>query len=93
MYAHKCLWFPAVQYLQVRVANTPGKKLEHQGIKVQLLGQIELKTERGSPNDFLALGRHCMLAAPHVTSICGRIFVLMRQPHPYVQLIHNQGLH
>jgi len=46
--------------MQIRVANTPGKKVEHQGIKVQLLGQIELKTERGSPNDFLALGGPCM---------------------------------
>ncbi|KAA6417127.1 MAG: subunit of retromer complex [Trebouxia sp. A1-2] len=42
---------------EIRVANTPGKKVEHQGIKVQLLGQIELKTERGTPNDFLALVR------------------------------------
>ena len=42
--------------LQIKVANTPGKKVEHQGIRVQLLGQIELKTERGSPQDFLALG-------------------------------------
>ena len=44
--------------LQIKVANTPGKKVEHQGIRVQLLGQIELKTERGSPQDFLALGKH-----------------------------------
>lgn len=47
--AHGC-------FLQIRVANTPGKKVEHQGIKVQLLGQIELKTDRGNPHDFLALG-------------------------------------
>ena len=44
--------------LQIRVANTPGKKVEHQGIKVQLLGQIELKTDKGNPHDFLALGKH-----------------------------------
>ncbi len=59
---HKCSCHSAAQLLQIRVANTPGKKVEHQGIKVQLLGQIELKTERGSPNDFLALGRSCMHA-------------------------------
>lgn len=41
---------------QIKVANAPGKKLEHQGIRVQLLGQIELKSERGAPNDFLSLG-------------------------------------
>lgn len=56
--------------LQVRVANTPGKKVEHQGIKVQLLGQIELKTDRGNPHDFLALGMHyhplmCPLSVHH----------------------------
>ncbi|KAL3158408.1 hypothetical protein ABBQ38_010643 [Trebouxia sp. C0009 RCD-2024] len=42
---------------EIRVANTPGKKVEHQGIKVQLLGQIELKTDRGNPHDLLALVR------------------------------------
>lgn len=43
-------------YEQVKVANIPGKKLEHQGIKVQLIGQIELATERGHPHDFVNLG-------------------------------------
>jgi vacuolar protein sorting-associated protein 26 len=38
------------------VANVPGKKVEHQGIKVQLLGQIELASERGHPHDFVSLG-------------------------------------
>ena len=50
---------PAEQRLamaQIKVANIPGKKLEHQGIRVQLLGQIEMKSERGAPNDFLSLG-------------------------------------
>lgn len=42
--------------LQIKVANIPGKKLEHQGIRVQLLGQIELKSERGAPIEFLSLG-------------------------------------
>ncbi|KAK9833956.1 hypothetical protein WJX74_010963 [Apatococcus lobatus] len=44
-------------YGEVKVSNIPGKKLEHQGIKVQLLGQIELASERGHPHDFLALVR------------------------------------
>ena len=30
--------------------------MEHQGIKVQLLGQIELASERGHPHDFVSLG-------------------------------------
>ena len=34
----------------------PGKKLEHQGIKVQLLGQIELVSARGHFHDFVSLG-------------------------------------
>lgn len=44
-------------HVQVKVANIPGKKLEHQGIKVQLIGSIELATERGHPHDFVSLGK------------------------------------
>ncbi|CAL8462753.1 g2286 [Coccomyxa elongata] len=52
---------------EVKVANIPGKKLEHQGVKVQLIGQIELATERGHPHDFVNLVRD--LAPPgEVTS-------------------------
>ena len=40
----------------MKVANIPGKKVEHQGIKVQLLGQIELASERGHPHTFISLG-------------------------------------
>ena len=43
---------------QVKVSNIPGKKLEHQGIKVQLLGQIELLSARGYFHDFVALGKN-----------------------------------
>lgn len=42
---------------QIRVSNVMGKKVEHQGIKVQLLGQIELASERGYPQDFVSLVR------------------------------------
>ena len=48
----------AIANAQVKVANIPGKKLEHQGIKVQLIGQIELATERGHPHDFVNLGEN-----------------------------------
>ena len=38
----------------------PGKRVEHQGIKVQLIGQIELAAERNAvranPHDFVSLG-------------------------------------
>ena len=42
--------------VQVRVSVVPGKKTEPQGIKVQLLGQIELKSERSNPSEFTSLG-------------------------------------
>ena len=42
-------------WVQVRVAPVPGKKFEHNGIRVQLIGQIELASERGSYYDFLSL--------------------------------------
>jgi hypothetical protein len=42
--------------LQVRITPLTTKRVEHSGIKVQLLGQIELASERGSPHDFVSLG-------------------------------------
>lgn len=47
---------------QVRVSPFPGKKLEHNGIRVLLIGQIELAAEKGHYYDFLSLGE-CQLAA------------------------------
>ena len=32
------------------------KRIDHSGIKVQLLGQIELASERGQPHEFVSLG-------------------------------------
>ena len=61
--------------LQVKVANVPGQKVDHNGIKVQLLGQIELASERGHPSDFLALSApssppclHARPAAEHAVA-------------------------
>ena len=55
--------------MQVKVANIPGKKVEHQGIKVQLLGQIELASERGHPHTFISLGvPSCSMAWCRATS-------------------------
>ena len=46
--------------MQVRIVPLPGKRVEHQGIKVQLIGQIELAAERNAvrsnPHDFVSLG-------------------------------------
>lgn len=47
---------------QIRVTPVPGKRVEHQGIKVQLIGRIELASERGVRHDFLSLARE--LAPP-----------------------------
>jgi hypothetical protein len=38
------------------VVAPPGKRVEHQGIKIELLGQIELFVDRGSFYDFISLG-------------------------------------
>lgn len=40
----------------------PGSRLEHYGIKVELVGQIELYYDRGNHHDFLSLSRE--LARP-----------------------------
>lgn len=42
--------------LQVKVTPIPGKKVDHQGIRVQLVGEIELAAERGHPHEFVSLG-------------------------------------
>eukprot|EP00208_Stichococcus_sp_RCC1054_P007891 CAMPEP_0206152146 /NCGR_PEP_ID=MMETSP1473-20131121/39179_1 /ASSEMBLY_ACC=CAM_ASM_001109 /TAXON_ID=1461547 /ORGANISM="Stichococcus sp, Strain RCC1054" /LENGTH=516 /DNA_ID=CAMNT_0053549703 /DNA_START=223 /DNA_END=1773 /DNA_ORIENTATION=- len=41
----------------VKATPIPGKKADHLGIRVQLIGQIELASERGHPTDFLSLAR------------------------------------
>lgn len=41
---------------QVRITPLTTKRVEHSGIKVQLLGQIELASERATPHDFVSLG-------------------------------------
>jgi hypothetical protein len=41
---------------QVKVTPIPGKRADHQGIRVQLLGEVELAAERGHPHQFLSLG-------------------------------------
>lgn len=41
----------------VKATPIPGKRADHQGIRVQLIGQIELASERGHPHDFVSLAR------------------------------------
>eukprot|EP00199_Chlamydomonas_sp_CCMP681_P000650 CAMPEP_0119107076 /NCGR_PEP_ID=MMETSP1180-20130426/7935_1 /TAXON_ID=3052 ORGANISM="Chlamydomonas cf sp, Strain CCMP681" /NCGR_SAMPLE_ID=MMETSP1180 /ASSEMBLY_ACC=CAM_ASM_000741 /LENGTH=500 /DNA_ID=CAMNT_0007092509 /DNA_START=118 /DNA_END=1620 /DNA_ORIENTATION=- len=47
---------------EIRITPMTTKKLEHQGIKIQLLGQIELSSERGTAHEFVSLVRE--LAPP-----------------------------
>ncbi|KAL2650187.1 hypothetical protein R1flu_018315 [Riccia fluitans] len=42
---------------EVRIEPLPGKKVEHMGVKIELLGQIELYFDRGSFYDFTSLVR------------------------------------
>lgn len=78
--------YPA-RILQVRVANMPGKKLDHQGIKVQLLGQIELKSERGSPHDFVSLGA-LILPVPFFGPHC---VMCTWDPHPHSRAQYSRA--
>lgn len=41
----------------VKVIPMPGKRVEHQGIRVQLVGEVELSSDRGNPHEFLSLVR------------------------------------
>lgn len=43
-------------FLQVQI-NLKGKKLEHHGIRVEFVGQIEMFYDRGNHHDFLSLVR------------------------------------
>lgn len=49
--------FQSVESLvgQVRIVPHPGKRIEHQGIKLELLGQIEMNFERERSSDFTSL--------------------------------------
>ena len=40
----------------MHITPAAGKKVEHQGIKVELLGTIELFFDRGNTYDFVAMG-------------------------------------
>jgi vacuolar protein sorting-associated protein 26 len=40
----------------IKVSPVPGKRLDHQGIRVQLVGEVELLSERGNAHEFLVLG-------------------------------------
>lgn len=41
----------------VVIVPVGGKKVDHQGVKVQLIGEIELASEKGHPSEFVCLNR------------------------------------
>lgn len=47
---------PHAPLAQVKVTPVPGKRVDHQGIRVQLVGEVELASERGHPHEFVSLG-------------------------------------
>lgn len=51
-----------VLYTQVQIRAKEGRKVEHNGIKVEFLGTIELYSDRGKHYDFLCLQQE--LAVP-----------------------------
>lgn len=48
---------PRLLVAQVKITPIPGKRVDHAGIRVQLVGEIELASERGYPHEFLSLVR------------------------------------
>lgn len=46
--------------VQIRVKE--GKKMEHQGVKIEFIGHIELFYDRGNHNEFLSLGQELLPA-------------------------------
>lgn len=43
-------------YFQVNISlKKPGSKLEHQGIKIEFIGQIEMYYDRGNHHEFISL--------------------------------------
>lgn len=47
---------PSSLALQIKITPLTTKKLEHMGIKVQLLGQIDVSSERGVTHEFMGMG-------------------------------------
>mmetsp|Transcript_12926 Transcript_12926/g.17008 ORF Transcript_12926/g.17008 Transcript_12926/m.17008 type:complete len:298 (-) Transcript_12926:92-985(-) len=67
---------------QVEVIVSPGKRLEHQGVKIELIGQIEMFYDRGNSYEFTSLVRE--LEAPGI--LVGRQqysfdFTSVEKPH------------
>lgn len=59
-----------------------GRKIEHSGIKVQMIGTIELQSERGTTNDFLSLVQE-LSASGELQSVQEYDFEFKKVEKPY----------
>jgi vacuolar protein sorting-associated protein 26 len=55
---------------EIRMNVKPGKKIEHKGIKVELIGQIEVVYDRGNHHDFLSLTQDLSSSAGVISENC-----------------------
>jgi len=70
---------------QVHLTPAAGKKVEHQGIKVELLGTIELFFDRGNTYDFVQMGAH----PPRLCLSHHRVLTRRRQPATWSPLVSS----
>jgi len=54
----------------IKLTVKPGKKIEHKGVKVELIGQIEVIYDRGNHHDFLLLSQELAAGPGVITDSC-----------------------
>lgn len=57
---------------EVKLTPLTTKRVEHAGVRVQLVGQIELASERGTFHDFISLARELSPPGDVATTAAGR---------------------
>ena len=57
---------------EVRLTPLTTKRAEHAGVKVQLVGRIELASERGAHHDFVSLAREVAAPGDVASTAAGR---------------------
>jgi hypothetical protein len=60
----------------VHLTPAPGKKTEHLGVKIEVLGQIEMYFDRGNAYDFVSLVREVLAPGKHTTRLSSTPAVL-----------------
>ena len=57
VHVHVLVYLSFLSLFQVHI-SLKGKKLEHHGIRIEFVGQIEMFYDRGNHHDFLSLVRY-----------------------------------